>query len=103
MIRAAPAMEKRRAARWCGADVRSMITVALEDAQARLPELIAGARRGEEVVLTEKEQPVVKLVAIAAEPDRSVRRPTFGSAKGMFIEREDCWEPDVEVWKEYMP
>ena len=78
-----------------------MQTVTLEFAQAHLPELIAAARRGEEIVLLENEQPAVKLSPIAA--DGRPRGRKAGSLKGKIVEREDCWEPETEMWKEYMP
>ena len=79
-----------------------MQTVTLEFAQEHLAELVAAVRGGEEVVLTDNEQPAVKFVAIEMPAEQPKYRPVFGSARGMITESEDCWEPDLEVWKEYM-
>lgn len=81
-----------------------MQTVTLEEAQAHLPELVARIQNGEEIVLTEKERPVAKIVALSPENEASAP-PTrkAGSLRGMIVEREDCWEPETEMWKEYMP
>lgn len=77
-----------------------MQTVTLEEAQAHLSELIAGAC-GEEIVLTEKDRPVAKIVPFTAEAGVHVRKA--GSLRGLIVERADCWEPDTEMWKDYMP
>jgi len=47
----------------------AMPTVTLEDAQARLPELIEHLRPGEEVIILRGEEPVARLVG-AAKPAR---------------------------------
>ncbi len=36
----------------------------LDQAQQRFPELVARARRGEDIIITERNQPVVKFVAV---------------------------------------
>ena len=77
-----------------------MQTVTLEEAQARLPELTAGARDGEEIVLTEKERHVAKIIAFSGETELPVRKA--GSLRGQIVERKDCWEPETEMWKEYV-
>ena len=41
-----------------------MLTVTIEEAQSKLTELIHGLAPGEEVVLTENDQPVARLVAV---------------------------------------
>jgi len=58
-----------------------MPTVTVEDAQARLPDLIAGLRPGESVVITRGPTPVARLTA--EEPPRVPRVP--GSAKGVLV------------------
>jgi antitoxin (DNA-binding transcriptional repressor) of toxin-antitoxin stability system len=56
----------------------AIITVA--EAQAKLPELIGRLRPGEEIVLTQDQQPVAKLVG-QQPPERKPRVP--GNCKGM--------------------
>jgi len=73
-------------------------TVTIEDAQARLPELITQLAPGEELVITHKDQPVAKLVG--GRPIlRRLRQP--GSAKGKFIIMVED-EDHLQDFKEYM-
>ena len=66
-----------------------MQQVNLEQAQTLLAELIDAALHGEEVVITNDSQALVKLVPIApASP-----RPQFGSAKGLITLAVDFDEP----------
>ena len=57
------------------------MTVTLEEAQARLLELIAKAAQGELVVITSDGKAVAHLVAIA--PAEPKPKPQFGRSKGM--------------------
>jgi antitoxin (DNA-binding transcriptional repressor) of toxin-antitoxin stability system len=66
-----------------------MHRVTIEEAQAKLPELIAKLAPGEEVVITRDEQPVARLVG---EP-RRVRKPRQpGSAKGKILYMADDFD-----------
>jgi prevent-host-death family protein len=59
-----------------------MPTVTIEEAQAKLRELIDGLAPGEEVIITRNQQPVAKLVG----QQRPVRKPRqSGSARGKLI------------------
>jgi antitoxin (DNA-binding transcriptional repressor) of toxin-antitoxin stability system len=76
-----------------------MSTVTIEEAQAKLPELIDNLFPGEELVITRNNQPVAKLIG-QQRPVREPRRP--GSAKGkLIILTED--EEHLEDFKDYMP
>ena len=73
-------------------------TITIEEAQAKLPELIAKLSPGQEVVITQNDQPVAELHLTAKEESR----PKFGSCKGMLtIVAED--NEHLEDFKEYMP
>lgn len=72
-----------------------MTQITLEDAQRRLPDLIAAALGGEDVVITGKDQPGVRLVPLVAEPNW----PKFGSAKGQILIADDFDEP-LEEFRE---
>jgi prevent-host-death family protein len=73
-------------------------TVTLDEAQARLGELIERLAPGEEVVITQNNQPVARLVR--SRPPRKPRQP--GSGKGLLtILKED--DEHLEHFKEYMP
>jgi antitoxin (DNA-binding transcriptional repressor) of toxin-antitoxin stability system len=73
--------------------------VSIEEAQAKLPDIIDALGPGEEVVITKDDRPVAKLVSQQKAARRS-RQP--GSAKGMMvINVED--EEHLEDFKAYMP
>ena len=76
-----------------------MHAVTLEEAQAKLPEIIDNLIPGEELIITRNNQPVAKLVG-QQRPVRMPRRP--GSAKGkLIILAED--DEHLEDFKDYMP
>ncbi len=76
-----------------------MASVTIQEAQAKLPDLIRRLAPGEELVITENDQPVAKLVR--AKPAISQRRQP-GSAKGMITIVADDDE-HLEDFVEYMP
>ena len=63
----------------------------------QLPDLIDSVVKGEEVVFTQNNLPVAKLVAVRQEKPR----PQFGSAKSLFVMAEDFNEP-LEDFDEYL-
>jgi antitoxin (DNA-binding transcriptional repressor) of toxin-antitoxin stability system len=73
--------------------------VTLEEAQAHLGELISKLVPGEEMVITQGDQPVAKLVG---EPRlvRHFRKP--GGAKDKIIFMADDFDAPLEDFKEYM-
>jgi antitoxin (DNA-binding transcriptional repressor) of toxin-antitoxin stability system len=74
------------------------MTVTLEEAQARLPELISRLQPGEEIVITAGGQPVARLQAEAS----SNRKPRkAGSAKGLLTIISDDDE-HLKDFEEYM-
>jgi antitoxin (DNA-binding transcriptional repressor) of toxin-antitoxin stability system len=76
-----------------------MTTISIEDAQAKLPELIGGLAKGEELIIIEGERVVARLVGEL--PERQERLPP-GFAKGMMtIVAED--EDHLKDFAEYMP
>ena len=96
-----------------------MSPVSLEDAKARLGEIIESLRGGEEVVITKDDRPVAKLIAEPPAPRRprqpgsavdrtddvpkepSKPRPKFGSGAGkLIIISED--EDHLKDFEEYM-
>jgi antitoxin (DNA-binding transcriptional repressor) of toxin-antitoxin stability system len=73
-------------------------TITVEEAQARLKESIGTLAPGEELVITENERPVAKIVGQGV-PNRKPRRP--GSAKGkLTILKED--DEHLKDFEEYM-
>jgi prevent-host-death family protein len=76
-----------------------MSIVTIEEAQAKLPELIDKLALGEEVIITRNQQPVAKLVGQQPSP-RKPRQP--GNCKGMLTIISDDDE-HLEDFKDYMP
>lgn len=75
-----------------------MAPVSIQEAQAKLPDLIHQLSPGEEVLITENNLLVAKLVGAPAEKPR----PFPGRCKGMLtILAED--DEHLEDFKEYMP
>jgi antitoxin (DNA-binding transcriptional repressor) of toxin-antitoxin stability system len=76
-----------------------MSIVTIEEAQAKLPELIDKLTLGEEVLITRNQQPVAKLVG----QQLSARKPRQpGNCKGMLTIISDDDE-HLEDFKDYMP
>ncbi len=75
------------------------MTITLKDAQARLVELIASAVPGEEIVITQDDKPIARLIA---EKPTAIKKPRVaGSAKGqLIIVQED--DEHLEDFAEYM-
>jgi prevent-host-death family protein len=69
------------------------MTVTLEDAQAHLVELIAKAVPGEEIVITQDDKPVARLIAEKV-PMLEPRVP--GSAKGMIAYMADDFDAPLK-------
>ena len=75
-----------------------MSVVTIEEAQARLPEIIDQLAPGEEVVITRDTRPVAKLVR----PPGEEPRPVFGRGRGkVIIVAED--EEHLKDFEDYMP
>jgi prevent-host-death family protein len=76
-----------------------MTTVTVQDAQARLPELIERLAPGEELVITRENKPVAKLVG-QVKLTRSPRRP--GTLRGTVLYMAPDFDAPLEDFKEYM-
>jgi antitoxin (DNA-binding transcriptional repressor) of toxin-antitoxin stability system len=75
-----------------------MTTVTLAEAQARLPDLIAGLKPDEEVTILRDSTPVARIVGPTGE---NKPRPVFGRGKGMItIVSED--DDHLADFAEYM-
>jgi antitoxin (DNA-binding transcriptional repressor) of toxin-antitoxin stability system len=72
-------------------------TVTLEEAQAKLRELIAQLSPGEEITVTENQQPVAKLVATV----KLAERP-LGTLRGTVLYMAPDFDAPLEDFKEYM-
>jgi prevent-host-death family protein len=78
-----------------------MATVTIQEAQAKLPDLIHNLSPGDEVVITENNQPVAKLVSELPKPKPGLRPPP-GLGKG-FITIVSDDEEHLKDFAEYMP
>jgi antitoxin (DNA-binding transcriptional repressor) of toxin-antitoxin stability system len=76
-------------------------TITIEEAQAKLKELIHQLAPGEEVVITENQQPVAKLVNQPPKPKPGLRPPP-GLGKGNITVVSDD-EEHLKDFEEYMP
>jgi antitoxin (DNA-binding transcriptional repressor) of toxin-antitoxin stability system len=75
-----------------------MNAVTLEEAQARLPDLIEHLEEGEELVITRDQEPIARLLA----QEKSKRRPRkAGNCKGMLTIIADD-EEHLKDFEEYM-
>jgi prevent-host-death family protein len=76
-----------------------MPAVTIEEAQNRLIELIHRLVPREEVVITENDEPVARLVPTAPAPAKNPRQ--FGTLRGSVLSMENFDDP-VEDFEEYM-
>jgi len=76
-----------------------MTLISVQEAQAALPELIRRLSPGEEILLTENDQPVAKLLAAAP---RSRPAPMLGTQSGSVIYMAPDFDAPLEDFKEYM-
>jgi prevent-host-death family protein len=71
--------------------------ISIHAAKTHLSRLIARAEAGEEIVISRRRKPVVKLVPIAPKPKR-----VFGSMRGQFTVGPEFFEPmseeELELW-----
>ena len=74
-------------------------TITMEEAQARLKELIHQLAPGDEVIITENQEPVAKLVGERPKPKQ---RPGPGLCKGMITYMAPDFDAPLEDMKEYM-
>lgn len=78
-----------------------MATVTIQEAQAKLADLIHNLSPGDEVVITENNQPVAKLVSQQPKPKAGLRPPP-GLGKGFITIITDDDE-HLKDFEEYMP
>ena len=75
-----------------------MASITLEDAQARLPELIEQLHPGEAITIMRDEKPVATLVAEAA--PKQPRK--LGTLKGTVLYMAPDFDAPLDDFKEYM-
>jgi prevent-host-death family protein len=77
-----------------------MPTVTIQEAQAQLAELIHRLTPGEEVVITENNQPVARLVPAPGTRGRQPRRPD--TLRGTVLYMAPDFDAPLDDFKEYM-
>lgn len=79
------------------------MTVTIPDAKAQLSELIQQASAGEDVVITENERPVARLVAPTLHTEQTPRKPRRpGTLKGTVLYMAPHFDAPLDDFKEYM-
>jgi antitoxin (DNA-binding transcriptional repressor) of toxin-antitoxin stability system len=73
-----------------------MQQVDISVAQTQITELLQSALRGEEIIITRDNHPILKLIQVSSQPKRRQR----GSARGQIWMAADFDEP-LEAFKEY--
>jgi antitoxin (DNA-binding transcriptional repressor) of toxin-antitoxin stability system len=74
-------------------------TITVEEAQASLKDLIDKLAPGEELVITQNQQPVAKLIATPGPPHKP-RQP--GTLRGTVLYMAPDFNAPLEDFKEYM-
>jgi len=77
-----------------------MTSVSIQEAQAKLPELIRDLPSGGDVLIVENDQPVARLVAGTGGPQRPPRRP--GTLRGTVLYMAPDFDAPLEDFREYM-
>jgi prevent-host-death family protein len=77
-----------------------MMTVTVGDAQTRLSELIHQLSSGEEIIITENEQPVARLLPAPKQADGKPRQ--LGTMRGSVLYMASDFDAPLDDFKEYM-
>ena len=77
-----------------------MTTVSIQEAEAKLSELIRKLKPGDEIVITDNNQPVARLVHAVGRPQRKPRQP--GTLRGTVTYMAPDFDAPLEDFKEYM-
>jgi prevent-host-death family protein len=78
----------------------AMTSVTIDEAQVRLSELIHRLSPGEEVIITENEQPVARLVGPSEQSERKPRE--LGTLKGTVLYMAPDFDAPLDDFREYM-
>ena len=76
-----------------------MTTVTIQEAQSRLTDLIHRLSPGEEVVITENDQPVARIVPTSVSAKKTARQ--LGTMKGSVLYMAPDFDAPLEDFKEY--
>jgi prevent-host-death family protein len=76
-----------------------MSTVSIQEAETRLSELIHQLKPGDEVIITENNQPVARLVSAGAPPQKMPRNP--GTLRGTVAYMSPDFDAPLDDFKDY--
>jgi antitoxin (DNA-binding transcriptional repressor) of toxin-antitoxin stability system len=76
-----------------------MTTLSIQEVQSRLPDLIGHMTPGEEIILTQNDQPVARLIRTTP-PERKVRQ--LGTLKGTVLYMAADFDAPLDDFKDYM-
>ena len=76
-----------------------MASVTIQEAQSTLTELIHRLQTGDEVVITENDRPVARLVLAPQSPPKPPRR--LGTMKGSVVSMAPDFDAPLEDFREY--
>lgn len=77
-----------------------MTVISVENAKREFDKLVDMASAGEEIILTQDEHPVARMVSIPAAETAPIRKP--GSAKDSILHMADDFDAPLEDFQEYM-
>ena len=77
-----------------------MTMISVSEAETKLRDLVREARSGKEIILTDENEPVARLVSIPAKTTRP--RPRFGSGRGILVYMADDFNETPEEFKDYI-
>jgi len=77
-----------------------MSTVSIQQAQSELSSLIHKLCPGDEVIITENDQPVARLIPAADPPQKKPRQP--GTLRGSVLYMAPDFDAPLDDFKEYM-
>ncbi len=75
-------------------------TVTMEEAQAKLPELLANLESGDELIITQNHQPVKRLTV--SEPAKQLQPRKPGTLRGTVLYIAPDFDAPLDEFKEYM-
>lgn len=78
----------------------AMIAVSVNEAKAKLSELIHKLKPGDELIITDQNVPIARLVPVVSPPQRQPRRP--GTLRGTVLYMAPDFDAPLEDFKEYM-
>ena len=78
-----------------------MTSVSLAEAQANLSDLVHRLTPGDELVITENNKPVARLIPATAQPQKQPRKP--GTLRGTVKYMAPDFDAPLDDFKEYTP